>query len=159
MGSWLRVLLTRDVALRKRLSTQLNGGKLGFNRDEAGVVQAACELAVRKLWGTGYDISEIADAVTFMHEANPPEARDRYPQQVMEAVILAALGEPPTDQDIGDYLPRPLVFEVQMVVTGYVGAKLRFPAPTVDHLITDAERIARERGWNPPLVTGQIQTR
>ena len=33
--------------------------------------------------------------------------------------------------------------------------KLRWPAPTVDRLITDAERIARERGCNPPLATSQ----
>ena len=155
MGSWLRAMLTRDAEARKRLSPQLNGGKLGFNRDEAGVVQAACELAVRQLWGAEYAISEIADAVTFMREANPPEARVRYPQQIMEAVILAALGELPTDQVVGDYLPRPLVFEVQLVVTGYVGGKLRWPYPTVDRLITDAERISRKRGWNPPLMTGQ----
>ena len=45
MGLWLRAMLLRQAEVRKKLSPQLNGGKNGFNREEAGVVQGACGLA------------------------------------------------------------------------------------------------------------------
>ena len=48
IGRWLRALIVRDAEALRDLAARLNGGKLGWNRDEAGVVQAACDLAVAR---------------------------------------------------------------------------------------------------------------
>ena len=118
MGLWLYALLTGDAERRRRLSGQLNGGRIGFNRDEAGVVQAACELAVRQFWGSGYDVRDITEAVTFMRKANQARGRTPYGQLEMETVIRAALGE--TDVDTAGIL-RPMAFEIHGAVTGSSG--------------------------------------
>lgn len=149
MGLWLRALLLRYAEARKRLSPQLNGGNLGFNRDEAAVAQAACELAVRRLWGSDYDVRDITAAVSFMREADlekghaPPSG-----QLEMEAVIRAALGEPEVDLS---GIPRPMAWGIQIVAMGYAVRVLAMAEPEVDQLLVEAERIAFERGRHPPL--------
>jgi hypothetical protein len=148
MGLWLRALLLRDAEVRRRLSAQLNGGKLGFNRDEAGVVQAACELAVRQRWVAEYDVRDITDAVSFMREANLAKGKTPYGQLEMEAVIRSALGEAHVDTN---GIPRPLAFEIQIAATGYVAANLSWQAPEIDRLLVEAEDVAFGRGWDPPL--------
>jgi hypothetical protein len=148
MGMWLRALLLHDAETRKWLSRQLNGGKLGFNRDEAAVVQAACELAVQRLWGSDYDVGEITAAVSFMREADLENGKNRYGQLEMEAVIRAALGETATDLS---GIPRPLAFEIQIVSTGYAVRMLALAEADVTQLLVEGERIAFERGWHPPL--------
>jgi hypothetical protein len=147
MGMWLRALMLRDAETRKWLSGQLNGGKLGFNRDEAAVVQAACELVVRRLWGSDYDVGDITAAVSFMREADLEKGKTPYGQLEIEAVIRAALGE--TEIDLSG-MPRPLVFEIQIACSGYAVLVLKLAEPDVTQLLVAAERIAFERGWNPP---------
>ncbi|HCU93515.1 MAG TPA: hypothetical protein DHU96_12615 [Actinobacteria bacterium] len=147
MGLWLRAMLLRQAEVRKKLSPQLNGGKIGFNRDEAGVVQAACELAVRRLWGSDYDVRDVSAAVSFMREANLQQGKEPHGQLEMEAVIRAALGE--TEVDLSG-IPRPLAFEIQIVATGYAARVLALTEPEVDQLLMEAERTAFSRGWNPP---------
>lgn len=150
MGQWLRAFVLRDANARQQLGRRLNGGKIGFNRDEAGVVQAACELVVRRLWGTEYNVRDITAAVSFMREANLAKGKEPpYGQLEMEAVIRSALGE--TDVDISG-IPRPLAYEVQILTTAYAAAKLSMLEPEIVQLIADAEQIAIGRGWNPPLV-------
>jgi hypothetical protein len=149
MGLWLRALLLREADVRKRLSAQLAGGKVGFNRDEAGVVQAACELAVRRLWGAEYDVRDITAAVSFVREADIEKGKTPYGQLEMEAVIRSALGEANVDTS---GIPRPLAYEIQIVATGYAAAKLSLLEPDVNELISRADQVAFDRGWNPPLV-------
>jgi hypothetical protein len=149
MGLWLRALLLRDREARKQLSGQLNGGKLGFNCDEAAVVRAACELSVRRLWGSDYDVHDISAAVSFLRQADldkghaPPSG-----QLEMEAVIRAALGE--TEVDLSGITP-PVAWGIQIVGTGYAVRVLGLGELQVDQLLVEAERITVEQGWHPPL--------
>jgi hypothetical protein len=149
MGLWLRAFLLRDAQRRRELGAKLNGGKLGFNRDEAAVVQAACQLAVRRLWGSGYDVRDITAAVAVMREASlandhtPP-----YGQLEMEAVIRSALGEADVDMT---GIPRPLAYEIQGVALGYGARMLGLSEPEVVRLICEAEQIAFDHDSKPPL--------
>ncbi len=54
-GLWLRAGVFGDRDSRMRLSKRLNGGKPGWNEDEPAVAEAACELAVGRLFGVGTD--------------------------------------------------------------------------------------------------------
>jgi len=151
IGLWLRALLLRQAEVRRRLSPKLNGGKLGFNPDEAGVVEAACEIAVQLQWGAEYDVSDISDAVSFLRKASLAKGKTPpYGQLEMEAVIRSALGEANVDID---GIPRPLMFEMQIASTGYVAANLSWPEREIDRVVVDAEQVAFERGWAPPLAT------
>jgi hypothetical protein len=149
VGQFLRAAVLIDVELRRKLSAKLGGDKPGWNYDEPAVVQAACELAVRRLWSGHYDIRDITAAVTFIRDANAAaRGTAGYGQLEMEAVIRSALGE--TDIDLSGIIP-PTVFEIQGAVTGYAVLKLRLSEGEIDGLIVEAENIAFQRGWNPPL--------
>jgi hypothetical protein len=65
-----------------------------------------------------------------------------------EAVIRFALGD--TDVTIGDINPGQKYLTRGQIVA-FVAAKLRPDKTAADQLIADAEKIAFERGWNPPL--------
>jgi hypothetical protein len=149
VGQFLRAMMQHNVELRKQLSAKLNGGKFGWKYDEPAVVQAACELAVRRLWGTNYDVRDITELVTFIRNASiERRGRSKYGQLEMEAVIRSALGE--TDIDTSGIIP-PDVFEIQGVMVGAAIRKLGLSQPEIDQLLVEAENIAFERGWNPPL--------
>ena len=147
VGQWLRATLLRQTELRDRLKNKLNGGKVkGWNDDEPAVVQAACELAVGRFFGTTYDVRAVT---TFAAELYEAAAHDpRYDQLKTEAVIRSALGE--QDIDTAGITPGQKYLIRGMVVT-FVYGKLRLGEAELDRLITDAEKIAVKRGWNPPL--------
>lgn len=148
VGQYLRALTTGDAMLWRQLSAKLGGGKPGWNYDEPAVIEAACELTVRRLWGTNYDLRDITAAVTFMRAADQSGGRTPPGQLEMEAIIRAALGE--TDVDTSGIIP-PTTFEVHIAVTGYAMRKLDLSQAEIDQIIVDAENRAFERGWNPPL--------
>lgn len=138
-----------DAQRRRELGAKLNGGKLGFNRGEAAVVHAACQLAVRRLWGAGYDVRDISAAVSFMREASLAKGKTPpYGQLEMEAVIRSALGE--ADVDMSG-MPRPLAYEIQIVALGYAALMLALSEPELVRLIRAAAQVAVERSWKPPL--------
>jgi hypothetical protein len=70
MGQFFQAMLSGGVERRRQLSERLGGGKPGWSYDEPVVVQAACDLAFRRLWGTHYDVRDITAAVTFMRGAS-----------------------------------------------------------------------------------------
>jgi hypothetical protein len=148
VGQFFRAITTGETALRKKLSAKLGGGKPGWNYDEPAVIETACQLAVRRLWGTDYDVRDITAAVTFMRQADQAGGRTPPGQLEMEAIIRGALGEP--DVDTSGIIP-PIIFEVEIAVTGYAIRKLSLSQTEIDRLIVEAENIAFERGWNPPL--------
>jgi hypothetical protein len=149
VGQFFRALMAGDAPTRRHLSAKLGGGKAGWNYDEPAVIEAACQLAVRRLWGAEYDVRDITAAVTFMREASiERRGKAPYGQLEMEAVIRAALGE--ADVDTSGIIP-PIIFEVEIGVTGYAIRKLGLSEHQIDQLIVEAEDIAIERGWNPPL--------
>jgi hypothetical protein len=149
IGQFLRAMIQGNVELRKQLSAKLNGGKLGWKYDEPMVVAAACKLAVRRLWGRDYDVRDITELVTFMRNASiERRGRTKYGQLEMEAVIRAALGE--ADVDTSGIIP-PDIFEIEGAMVAVAIRKLGLSQPEIDQLLVEAENIAFERGWNPPL--------
>jgi hypothetical protein len=150
VGLWLRAMLMRDVEVRRQLTRELNGGKKGWNYDEPAVVQAICELMVRRFFGTNYDVREITAAVSFMRAADQAQNKTPHGQLEMEAVIRSALGE--TDVDISGIIP-PVLMEIRGAATAYCSFKLALREPDVIQMIAEAERIAFERGWNPSLAS------
>jgi hypothetical protein len=149
VGRWLRAALLDQQELREQLETALNNGKpTGWNDDEPAVVEAACELAVREYFGDDYDVRAVTSLVSGMrsriHSNEPPE------QLATEAVIRSALAE--ADVMTGDINPGQKL-HIRGLVTIEVRIRLGWDEAAVDRLIVAAERIASERGWNPPLAT------
>ena len=154
VGQWLRAVLLRQRELRDRLRIKLNGGRqTGWNDDEPAVVEAACESAVARFFGANYDVHDITAFAALLREAagNDPA----HDQLKTEAVIRLALGEP--DVDTRGITPGQMFSIRGNVLAGVVG-KLGLGEVDVDLLITDAEKVAVERGWNPPLVPGQASS-
>jgi hypothetical protein len=53
VGRWLLAGLLNQRGERDRLLPMLNGGQSGWNYDEPGTVEAACEIAVRRYFPRG----------------------------------------------------------------------------------------------------------
>jgi len=148
VGTFLRASLLRQDELRKQLAGRLNGGQKGWNRDEAGVMQAACVLAVNYYFEPGYDVRAITELASHIRETVMAGGGTMHGQLEMEAVIRHALGE--TDVDISGINAR-IAFEVQGIVIAAIAWKSGLAESRIDELITEAERMAFAHGWNPPL--------
>lgn len=140
-------MLMGQSELRDRLSSNLNGGRGGgWNDDEPAVVEAACELVARRFFGASYDVRTITAFVAEMREAtanNPP-----LDQLKAEAVIRLALGE----RDVDDRgITAGQKYLIRSLVTVFGCGKLRLKEADIDQVVTEAEKIAVERGWKPPL--------
>lgn len=145
VGMWLRAAFLLQSESRNRLASKLNGGKDGWNYDEPAVVEAACELAVRRYFPADPDIREITAMARDMYAASK-----RLPGVLeVEAVIRAALGEPGISVD--DIKP-PELMGIRGAVVGYLIINLKADI-AVDQLIIEAEDVAFSRGWLPPLAT------
>ena len=110
------------------------------------MVEAACELAAGRFFGSGDDVRAITACVAEMREA----AADDPPldQLKTEAVIRLALG----DRDVNtEGITAGQKYVIRLLVTGFACAKLGLAEADIDQMITDAEKVAVERGWNPPL--------
>jgi len=145
IGCWLRALIVRDTEALPGLMARLNGGKPGWNREEAGVVQAACDLAVARYFGASYDASAVSELVSFLRQAELVGAR--YGQRETEAVIRHALAE--TDVDISG-INAQVAFEIQGSVTAFIVWQRGWPPPLIDALLAAAEQLALRRGASPP---------
>jgi hypothetical protein len=148
VGQWLRAVLLRQLELRDRLRPKLNGGKKGWNDDEPAVVEAACESAVARFFGANYDARDVTAFAALLGEAAGDDPNPMFDQLKTEAVIRLALGEP--DVDTQGITPGQK-FGVRVNVLAGVVGKLGLGEADVDQLITDAEKVAVRRGWNPPL--------
>ena len=150
MGRWLRAVIKRDAASVRDLAARLSGGKPGWNRDEAGVAQAACDLAVGRYFGASYGASAVTELVSFLRQADQAGGEARHGQREMEAVIRHALAEAAVDVSGID---AQVAFEIQGSVTAFIAWQLAWPPPVIDALLAKAEQIAAGRGWNPPPAT------
>jgi hypothetical protein len=146
VGMWLRATLLDQRELAKRLNPALNNGKPGWNDDEPAVVESLCEMVVREYFGDDYDVRAITSFVSQMrsriHSVAPPG------QLETEAVIRSALGE--TDVVTDDIKPLQK-YVIRISVLGLIRILLGWDEATVDQRIVEGERMAFERGWNPPL--------
>jgi hypothetical protein len=146
IGRWLRAALLGQRELRIRLTPALNNGKPGWNDDEPAVLEAVCEIALREYFGGDYDVRAITSFVARMrsqiHSVESPD------QLVTEALIRSSLGE--TDVFTDD-VKSGQKYEIRISVLGQAKLLLGWDEATVDQRIVEGERVAFERGWNPPL--------
>lgn len=147
IGRWLHAVLLRQNEQLEPLKLKLNGGKeTGWNDDEPAVVEAVCELAVGKLFGTGYDVRAVTAFVTQLREATAGDS----PLDALEteAVIRRALG----DRDVvTEGITAGQKWIIHLAAMGGAIGRLMLGEAEIDQMITDAEKITFERGWNPPL--------
>jgi len=135
-------------ALREQLRPTLNGGKDGWNDDEPAVIEAACELAVRRYFAEDYDVLAVADFVAELRLAtgnDPP-----LDQLKTEAVIRWALGKADV---VTDDITAGQQFWMRTAAVTLLTIRLQLDEAGIDQLIIDSERIALERGWHPPLAS------
>jgi hypothetical protein len=148
IGMWIRAFLLRDEDLSEQLNGQLNGGKKGWNRDEAGVMQAVCVLAANVYFAPGYDVRAITEVASRIRAADQYGGRTAHGQLEIEAVIRHALGDKDVDvSGISAYV----AYQLQGVVAAIIAWETGFTETEIDELITEAERMAFARGWNPPF--------
>lgn len=148
VGQWLWVaLLGRGDELQDRLHRRLNGGQPGWRSfDEAAVVEAAGELAAHRLLPSGADQSRITAMAADMR--SKMRANDLLGPAVMVEVMRSALGHQDVDfTNIGNNS----IFMAYGGVVGYAYFKLGMDEAALTQLIADAETIAFDRGWKPPL--------
>jgi hypothetical protein len=141
VGQWLRATLLRQHELRDSLKDKLSGCKVkGWNDDERAVVQAACELAVGRFFGTSYDVRAVTTFAAELHEATAHDPR--YDQLKTEAVVRSALGEQDVDTE---GITAGQKYLIRGAVVTLVYGKLRLSEAELDRLITDAEKVAVKR--------------
>jgi hypothetical protein len=85
------------------------------------MVEAACKLAVRRFFGSGYDVREVTAAVSWMGSVNQGAGKTPHGQLEMETVIRSVLGE--ADVDISGIIP-PVLMEIRAAAFGYAVLKL-----------------------------------
>jgi hypothetical protein len=142
IGRWLRAALL-DVA---EGPGQPGRGFDDWNDDEPAVVEIACSLIARTYFrGTDQVSGLVAEMVQRIRTSDPPPAWEA------EAVIRYALGGP---QTLLPPVGAAELFRVQGIVLGYLVYKLRLDEAGVDDLISQAEKVAFERGCRPPLAAG-----
>jgi hypothetical protein len=147
IGMWIRAFLLRDEELRKQLNGRLNSGNRGWNRDEAGVMQAVCVLAVNVYFRPGYDVRAITEVASRIRAVDQAAGRTPHGQLEIEAVIRHALGE---KVDVSG-IDAGVAYQVQGIVTAIIAWETRLTESQVDELITEGERMAFAHCWNPPL--------
>lgn len=148
VGQWLRAGIFEDRDTQMRLGARMNGGqKIGWNDDEPAVAEAACELAARRFFGLHYDVRQVTAFVAELRE-RVKNSRTPISQLEAEAVIRSALGE--RDVTIGD-LRRSTLFNVRCLATGQLCLRLGLNRQEVEQLISAAENMVFDRGWNPPI--------
>jgi hypothetical protein len=147
VGRWLRATLLRQPELRERLRLTLNAGKkTGWNDDEPAVVEAACELVLRRLFAAPDDVRAITAFVSELRIAtddDPPLGKLKT-----EAVIRSALGE--ADVVTSNITPGQKYLTRYLVIV-FAARKLDLDEAAIDRLIAESEQIALDRGWHPPL--------
>ena len=144
VGQWLRALLLDQRELRDELAARLNGGQKGWNRDEPAVVEAVCEILVRRLFPPGVSPGPIASLAADVRRV----AEGALPaQQAIEALVRAALDGPGPDTPA---VPPPQAYRVHVLVIAFVRGRLPLHEAAIDQVILAGERIASERGRHPP---------
>ena len=136
--------------LRDQLTATLNGGRrTGWNDDEPAVVEAACELMLRRHYGPeGPDDASVRWLAALAREAF---AADRSPidEHHAQAIIRAALGGTTADLSMmrsGDS------YRVRGAVAAFLSVRMGLNESAVDEVLREAEQMAFERGFHPPLV-------
>jgi hypothetical protein len=150
VGCWLRAVVLGQTAEIEALGRQLNDGQPGWNPDEPAVVEAACELPMRKVFGTDYDRRDVAEFAATLSEIPLPPGSVMPSHLEIEAVIRAALGD--IYAIIDDIRPSVLLATRDRLIL-VAWHKQEWSETDVDQLISSAEAAAFERGRRPPLAS------
>jgi len=150
VGRWLRAATLDERDERDRLVRTLNGGSAtGWNDDEPAVVEAAAELALQRYFGPDEPDPDKVAALAYAVTAGLGQINRPLSEPHADAVIWSALGVPsPVFEALkpGDrHVLRGLVATAASVMTELDEAQL-------DELLREAEWVAFERGFHPPLV-------
>lgn len=146
VGLMLQAAMTGDGTRARHLARRLSDGQDGRSDDESAVVEAASELALHQYFGADYDVRSVTALVT---EFRATKTSVQMPGHlVLEAVIRSDLGD--QDVDLSGIAPVDR-FGIRGAVAGLISMKAGWTEPEVLDLVLNAERIAAERGWNPPL--------
>jgi hypothetical protein len=146
VGQWMLAGLLDHREEGTRRGKLLNGGVNGWNYDEPAVVEIICEIEARRYFSGHTDIRAItafvAELRAEIHSVTPPGHLE------MEALVRLALGDPDVDIHGIKHLD---IFVTQGVVAGKLSRKLGLSEAEIVQLIVQAEQLAFERGWHPPL--------
>jgi hypothetical protein len=147
IGRWLSALVLNDNDSRRELAACLNGGKPGWNDDEPAVLQAVCELALRRFFGESPDMGAVRE---FVSEMRRKIARGKTPpaQASVEAVIRVALGEEASEIST---LKGSELINIRVAVTGAICDLLNLSDRQINEMIIAGENMAKARGWAPPI--------
>jgi hypothetical protein len=146
VGRWMRAILLRQYELRDQLRPTLNNGNNGWNDDEPAVFQAASEITLRQYFGTEYDVRAVTDFVAKLQEAAKNDVQ--FSRLKTEAVIREALGEADVDTS---GIRKGERFNIHLISIAMTRGGIKFTEKEADQLVVEAERIAFDRGWHPPL--------
>jgi hypothetical protein len=138
--------LLRQYELRDQLRPTLNNGRRGWNDDEPAVVQAAGEITLRQYFGADPDVRAVAKFVAELQEAAKNGVQ--FSRLKTEAVIRSTLGEADVDTTGITSGER---FQMYLLSIPMTRRGVKFTEKEADQLIVEAERIAFDRGWHPPL--------
>jgi hypothetical protein len=133
-----------------RLVRTLNGGSAtGWNDDEPAVVQAAIELTLSRYYASSDQQSgELEGLISAVKRALAADNRSGDAPKA-EAVILSATGD---DSHGIEMVPRIHRFRLRAVTVGLASIMLELSEGEVDSVLREAERLAFEQGFHPPLV-------
>ncbi len=149
VGRWLRAAMLDRPDERDRLVATLNwGSATGWNDDEPAVVQATAELVLRRFFGPGEAESDKVSWLASAACVSMAEIRRLLDERHAEAVIRSALGEPAPGFDALTPSDRVVL---QGAVASLASINMDVDEASVDELLREAERVAFERGWHPPL--------
>ena len=145
-GLFIRASLLNQEKEKQRLIGRLNGGKPGWNDDEPAVFQAAFELALQVMFPAGADVRDITH---FVADLRSRLSQGSAPGQLeAEALMRRAMGD--SDVVISG-ISRMDAFKIYSGVTHKIVFDLHLSEPDVNRLVVDAEKLAFDRGRQPPL--------
>lgn len=150
VGRWLRAAMLDQRDERDRLVATLNRGVAGWNDDEPAVVEAAAELVLRRYFGPGQPDPELARSLAYAVTAGLGQIRRPLDERHADAVIHSALGEP---SPVFDALKPGDKHVLKGTATSIAAVMMDLDEAAVDELLREAERVAFERGWHPPLAS------
>jgi hypothetical protein len=150
VGRWLRAAMLDQRGERDRLVRTLNGGSAtGWNNDEPAVVEAAAELVLRRYLGPGEPDPDKAGSLAHAVTAGLGEIKRPLDAHHADAVIRSALGMP---SPVFDALKPGDKYVLRMAAASIASVTMELDEAAVDELLREAERLAFERGFHPPLV-------
>ena len=153
-GLWIAAILSGDNYRRRQLTGMLNAGKTGWNSAEVAVVQAACEIVLRRYFKPDYDVRDVTEFARYLRQASGQDLGTGLMQA--EALLRHALGE--TEISISDLT---LDARVTMlgVAAGVAVRKLGLDSGAVNEMVMRAEEEARVLGWKVPLADARAMLR